>query len=307
MSDSAPIVIAVPTFRRLELLGALLESLREEVEPGSCTHIVVGDNDCSEDVRAEILRRRAEGLPVSWIGVPERGISQVRNELIREATRACPQWRFVVMLDDDGTVQPGWLAALTAAARLHDPDVLAGPVLGQLPPGASILARNSVYAGRPRLVNGPVAMLNGAQNIAISRRICDALGDPWFDAAFGLSGGEDYRFFRRVVAAGGRLAWCDEARVLEPTPVQRLGWRPLMRRAFLSNALTARTDIDYLGREKVWRDLRQGVRANLREMAAGVVRRDADRIVRAGLNVVGLAGRASALRSGNTRQITHDY
>ena len=306
MRDSASIVIGIPTYRRPDLLSSLLESLREQVVAVPL-HIVVGDNECSPDVERIVAGFRVGGLPVTWMGVAEPGISQVRNALIREATRVSPTWRFIVMLDDDGTVEPGWFDALVRGMERYDPDVLAGPVLGELPKNASIIARNSVYAGRPRFADGPVPMLNGAQNIAISRRICDVLGDPWFDVALGLSGGEDYRFFRRVIAAGGRLAWCDEARVLEPTPAERLHWRPLLRRAFRSNAIAAHTDIQYMGRAQVCRDLGRGMAGILRETAAGAVRRDPNRIVRAGLNIVALAGRASSLRGRTAPETRHDY
>ncbi|MDO5712475.1 MAG: hypothetical protein Q4P32_12150, partial [Micrococcales bacterium] len=205
------------------------------------------------------------------------------------------------------TVLPGWFDALVQGAKRYDADVAAGPVLGELPPGASLLARNSVYAGRSRYASGPVAMLNGAQNIALSRRICDALADPWFEVALGLSGGEDYHFFRRVIALGGRLVWCDEASVVEPTPAERLRWRALLRRSFRSNAIAARTDIEFLGREKVWRDLRHGIPAVARDAAAGLLRRDPDRIARAGLHVVALTGRATGLRRTGVSPTVHDY
>ena len=306
MPNSDSIVIAIPTYRRPEQLAELLESLLPQVLP---THVqvVIGDNDCGADAPKVVSRFRERGLAIAYVPVPEPGISEVRNSLIREATRAFPRWRLLVMLDDDGTVLPGWFDALVQGAKRYDADVAAGPVLGELPPGASLLARNSVYAGRSRYASGPVAMLNGAQNIALSRRICDALADPWFEVALGLSGGEDYHFFRRVIALGGRLVWCDEARVVEPTPAERLRWRALLRRSFRSNAIAARTDIEFLGREKVWRDLRHGIPAVARDAAAGLLRRDPDRIARAGLHVVALTGRATGLRRTGVSPTVHDY
>lgn len=299
------IVIGIPTYRRPEQLADLLRSLVPELPPES-TRIIVGDNDCGSDAPRVVAPFAREGLPVSVVPVPERGISQVRNALIRHATLSCPAWEYLVMLDDDGTVCPGWFSALLDGARRYDADVAAGPVLGDLPEDASLLARNSVYGGRARYPSGPVPMLNGAQNIVLSRRICDALGDPWFDIALGRSGGEDYHFFRRIATRGGRLAWCDDAHVLEPTPPDRLRWRPLLRRTFRSNAIAARTDIALVGSTKVWRDLRFGIPAAGRDAAAGLIRRDPDRLAKAALHVVALAGRAAGL-SRRRRETVHEH
>lgn len=305
MSTSPGIVIGIPTFRRPAPLAALLESLLPQVPPSRAL-IIVGDNDSGTDAPRVVEAFRVRGLPVRCVPVPERGISQVRNELIRAATRACPQWRLLLMLDDDGVVLPGWFDALVDGADRLATDVVGGPVLGELPTGASLLARNSVYAGRTRHPTGPVPMLNGAQNIAVTRAICDALTDPWFDVTRGISGGEDYHFFRRILAHGGSLGWCDEAQVVEPTPLDRLRWRPLLRRTFTSNVLAARTDVELVGRSKVWNDLRHGAPQVARDTAAGVLRRDPDRIAKAALRVVALAGRAGGLvRAG--AQPTHDY
>ncbi len=304
MPDPTSIVIGIPTFRRPDLLGTLLESLLPQVD-GERAQVVVADNDAGEEAPRVTAEFRARGLPVTCVPVPLRGISQARNEIIREATRICPDWRFVVMLDDDGRVLPGWFDALISGAERHQADVAAGPVLGDLPADAPLMARSSVYAGRPRYLSGPVAMLNGAQNIAISRRICDMIGDPWFDVALGRSGGEDYHFFRRVVSRGGRLVWCDDACVLEPTPADRLHWRALVRRIFRSNAIAAQTDLEFLDRSEIVRDLRRRAAAPVRSVAAGVVRRDPHRLAKAALEAVSLAGRATGLASRRASQTVH--
>lgn len=298
-AENSSVVIAVPTYRRPQLLQALLTSLQEDLADSrwAATHrvlLVVADNDRQHSAEP-VVTAAAIGVPVRYVPAPEPGISQVRNELIRAAYRWAPDFAWIVMLDDDGRVVSPWLDPLLAGAAAHEADVAAGPVLGDLPAGASLLARNSVYAGRARYATGPVAMLNGAQNIAIHRRVCDRLQDPWFDPALGRSGGEDYHFFRGLAVAHARLVWVDEAVVSEPTPAERLRWRPLLTRTFRSNALAASSDVQLIGRAKVLTDVRYGIGSMTRDVAAALVRRDIDRLARAGLLAVSLAGRASGL------------
>ncbi|MET0546696.1 MAG: glycosyltransferase [Caulobacterales bacterium] len=237
------IVIAIPTFRRPVTLKQLLDSLAPEVR-GTRTRIIVGDNDCSDEIK-RIVDRYSDRAKIEYHPVPERGLSQVRNALVSKANAVAPDWRWLLMLDDDGWVQPGWLSAMTGAGEQFDADLVGGPVIGVLPDGASVIARNSVFASRRRWPSGPVSALNTTQNLAISRRVLDRLGLPLFDNRLGASGGEDYDLFRRTVRAGGRLAWCDEAVVMEPAPPERLTLQSLLHRYFSTGLYMSRIDLNY--------------------------------------------------------------
>ena len=52
-----------------------------------------------------------------------------------------------------------------------------------------------------------------------------------FDPAYGLTGGEDGDLLARLVNAGARIVWCDEALVTEPVEPSRMSLRWLLRRA----------------------------------------------------------------------------
>ena len=83
-----------------------------------------------------------------------------------------------------------------------------------------------------RRPTGPVAMLEGAGNLLITRSCLERLGAPWFDPAFALSGGEDRDFFERVRAAGGSFAWADEAIARAALPEKRMTLDWVLRRAY---------------------------------------------------------------------------
>lgn len=309
MSSAARLVIGIPTYRRPELLDRLLDTLGEQARAAGAL-VVVGDNaptgpgvdpapeglpGPSAGVLEVVARHAGAGLEVGCVPVHEPGVAEVRNVLVREATLRRPDWTHLVMLDDDGLVTPGWLEALLDAALTHDADVAAGPVLGDVPPGTGLLGRNSFLAARPTHATGPVAMLNGAQNIVIARRLADRLDDPWFLPELGRSGSEDYQFFRRVRVAGARLVWADTAVVLEPPPADRLRAGPLLRRAFHANRVNGAIDRGFDGAGTAARGVLRGYGALGRSFAAAAVRRDPDRFAKGLIDAVSLAGRTTGI------------
>lgn len=291
---AADVVIGIPTFRRHAQLSELLRSLRPQLGPRVAA-VVVADNDADPATGQVVARELPDGPHRHVVPVPERGVSQARNALVHTAYDVAPGFGWLLMLDDDGVVLPGWFTALLATAERLDADVAGGPVLGGLPPGSSRVARNSIFGGRPRFPTGSVACLNGAQNIAVRRRILDRLEPPWFHPELGLVGGEDYEFFRRVRAAGGGLVWCDDACVSEPTAADRLTTAAILRRAFRSNVVSGGIDATYQVHPTVRGYVLPAGRHLARELAAGVVRRDVDRLTRAGIGAVSVAGRATGL------------
>lgn len=272
MSMAHPsVAILIPTFRRPVLLAQLLDSLIFDIGDRKVV-ILVGDNDCDPKI-ASLVTGYADRVDVRYLAVPDRGVSQVRNALIAEAMRVLPDWRWLLMLDDDGTVTPGWLEALLSSGDRLDADLIGGPVLGVLPSDASPYARQSVFAARRQWPTGPVALLNTTQNLGVSRRLLDKLSLPLFDSRYGASGGEDYELFRRTAQAGGRQIWCDEAIVIEPAPPERLTTRSLLDRYFSTGVYLGRIDSHYDGRGRTFLRASKGLLLGLQEAVVGPVRR----------------------------------
>lgn len=244
-------LVCIPTHRRPEGLARLLDSLTPELA-GSGARVIVADNDCGTEASVVVARWAEEvELEAECLPVPEPGVSAVRNALVRAALLAGPQWRWVAMLDDDSYVTPGWYDAMVLTAESADAAVVGGPVLGELPPGAGLVARGSLYAGRPRFPTGPVSMLNGTNNLFVARSVLAELTPPWFDPQWGRTSGEDRDFFKRLQAEGHRMAWCDVAVVVEPTPADRLTARAIFSRSFHNGVHGAQIDARYDGRRAV--------------------------------------------------------
>jgi glycosyltransferase involved in cell wall biosynthesis len=292
--DTTGLVIGIPTFRRPELLRALLDSLLPELQ-GRNACVVVADNDCGSDAPAVVDAFRARWPASSCVPVAARGVAQVRNALVAEANRAQPDWRWLVMLDDDGLATPGWLDRLLGAGERYEADLVGGPVEGVLPAGSGWLARNSVFASRKRWSTGLVPLLNTTQNLAIARKALLLAPEPLFRNEYGASGGEDYDLFRRVGTAGGRIVWCDEAVVLEPAPADRLTVRSLLHRYVTTGIYMVGIDRGYDGAARVWLGAIKGLLGACLRAAVAALTWRRDECARSVLAVAHHIGRLAGL------------
>ena len=109
-----------------------------------------------------------------------------------------------------------------------------------------------------------------------------------FDEAFGATGGEDALFTRSLVAAGGVIVWCDEARVRDRVPAARLERAWVLRRRRSHAATAVRVELALAGP-----GAHPGIR--VRALAGGCAR------VLAGLGRMALGG----LGAGAGRGLVH--
>lgn len=217
------VAICIPTFKRPKMLRRLLDSLAA-LDTDADVRILVADNDAENHAGYDFCHALTSyRWPLTAVIAAERGIAQVRNQLIAEALKT--DARFIAMIDDDEWPAADWIAQFLSCAHQTRADVLQGSILFG---GAKGLEGH----GDIRHATGPVAMLQGAGNLLIRRAVLEEMTAPWFDPAFALSGGEDREFFVRLQRAGKRFAWSDEARAHGDIPDTRnnLGW--LLRRAY---------------------------------------------------------------------------
>lgn len=299
VSQALKLVIGIPTFRRPGQLGQLLQSLLSELHEHPAI-VVVADNDCGTEAPAVVEAFKAQWPWTVCIPVSERGVAQVRNAIVEHALARVPDWRWLVMLDDDGLATQGWLSNLLAAGDRFEAHLVGGPVEGVLPHDASLLARHSIFASRRRWPTGEVPTLNTTQNLGISRRILALMTLPLFRDAYGASGGEDYDLFRRTADCGGRLVWCDEAVVMEPAPADRLGVKALLSRYATTGAYMAVIDRAYDGALQGWRPAFKGLAGALVEVLAGAATGRGPRFARGVLQCAHFMGRIGGLAGVRT-------
>ena len=227
------VVVAIPTFRRPRSLARLLAAL-EKIETEAKVTVVVADNDAERHAGYDLcltLRDRGYRWTLDPVIAAERGISHARNALVERAL----SYRgagFVAMLDDDEWPSPQWLDQFLRVQRETQADALQGSILFEFASAPKSWAAGFDGLSSIRRPTGPQPMLEGAGNLLLTRSCLERLERPWFDPAFALTGGEDRDFFERLVRAGNRLAWADEATAFTVVPASRTSLRWTLVRAY---------------------------------------------------------------------------
>lgn len=215
--------IAVCTFRR-EALGDTLASLaRLDVPEGVTLRVIVADNDVTPSASARVEAARLP-IAVAYVHCPAGNISIARNACLDHVDAD-----FLAFVDDDETVEPQWLARLLAEAQTTAADVVLGPVRALYEPDAPGWMRSGgFHSTYPVWVGGEIR--TGYTCNVLMRLAAPSIAGRRFDLALGRSGGEDTAFFDQVYAAGGRIAFAEEAWVEEPVPAARATFSWLARR-----------------------------------------------------------------------------
>src|SRR5262245_3100539 len=217
-------------------LARLLESLARQKLPEAATlEVVVVDNAPSDASRAAAGGWRGPGA-LHRLEEPVRNIALARNRAVDEA-----RGHWLAFIDDDETAYEGWLAHHLDRARRGECDGLFGPVLPRLEAAASRWLDPAIFYARPRFQTG--TLLGRADLRTGNALIRSALFQGRrFDPVYGRSGGSDAELFGRMLSAGARFEWCDEAWVEEWIPPERHSARWLARRAFRGGVVSTRIE-----------------------------------------------------------------
>ena len=208
------LTVIIPTKNRARLIQALLDSMREvagldRIRP----QIIVADND-SEDETWELLHRIAKNfpLPITLLKVRNPGKSAVINKALRSGNG-----RVVAFLDDDVTIDHGWLEAVESFVSKGDYQVGQGRIQLQSPDADDPEVQKLIQRFRtiPNINFGSrterLHSLNGA-NFVVLREALERVGV--FDERLGpgASGtSEDVELARRFTRAGISIGYMPEA------------------------------------------------------------------------------------------------
>lgn len=233
---SQRITIGIPTRQRPVELARLLASLGQQQGMENVTVLVV-DNDPSGSA-ASVVETHKRGLNIDYQIEPRPGVVHVRNRIL-----ALSRTPSLVFLDDDQTVEPGWLTAFSEMHANYPADILTGPVRYQASDQYSDTPVGPLsYFVRPEHDNEEIIGMTGTGNTLLPMSVLRMLDMPSFDPAFGACGGEDTELFSRVQLMGAKIRWCAGAVTLETIPRERARMdhiRRRQRRAGYVNGLIA--------------------------------------------------------------------
>jgi GT2 family glycosyltransferase len=237
---TAQVVIAVLTYRRPHDLAELLPMLTDQADrhPGAVDILVV-DNDPDAGAKDAVGAAAA-----AWQGrlryahEPRPGIAAARNRALEDSAG----YGTLIFIDDDERPVESWLDDLLATyTRFPGPGVV-GPVVSRFDVPLSDYVRAGAFFDRRRMPTGSTVTVAATNNLLLDLALVRSTGIA-FDEAFGLSGGSDTLFTRRLVAAGGPLIWCDEAIVTDVVPAARSGRDWVLRRQLRSGNSWSRTEL----------------------------------------------------------------
>lgn len=260
--DAIAVTIGVPTYRRPELLAALLRALPDRIaecaDLGVDVEVLVVDNDAAGSAR-EVAANAA--LPVRYVVEPTPGIVAARNRLLDE----CADRDLLAFIDDDEVPRAGWLSALITTWRAFDADAVTGRVISVFDDDVDPWLLASGTFRRPPRPTGTVLSVAAAGNLLLDLRAVRRFGVR-FDPSLGLGGGEDTLFTRELVGRGGRIVWCNESETEDLVVAARLSRAWAAQRAFSSANAGTRIDLQ-LTRGR----LRRGL-LRVRSLIGGIAR-----------------------------------
>lgn len=251
------------------MLCRTLQSLIDcdKTSNASSWEVLIVDNDSDEDTQS-VLEDYCTKLPVRYINEKKLGLSNARNRGVLEA-----KGNWILWIDDDVTVSPGWLQAyVNAISRFPDAIVLGGPIIIRFegnPPlwlDQGIEWVQDAYAGRSLGKFQTTFYSKGPKpygaNFAIRKSAAE--GTP-FDTRLGhhplrpTMGGEETEFIRKVLSdSPGR--WVSEAIVVHHIDKSRQTIEYL--RAYYINAglLSSRAWKDLSALQRLWKIFRAATR-----------------------------------------------
>jgi len=113
--------IAICTRNRAPLLELCLESLTVEAKNDSIFQVLVIDNG-STDETPHVIDQFKDHLSIRYSYEPIPGLSRARNRAYKECNTG-----YIVYVDDDARIDPGWVRAIRDGINDWRPDYFGGP------------------------------------------------------------------------------------------------------------------------------------------------------------------------------------
>lgn len=229
VADQVRIAICVATRDRSGGVRRLLRSLANiHVDDDVRVRIVLVDNNHDgREVAAAADLQKVAVWPLDSRHEPQQGIPFARNTSVAAALEF---GHLLVFVDDDEEVSPSWLTALLDARERYNADVVVGPVVPVLPPGAPAWTARG-FPERTRRSSGTPLPTAPTNNTMVDASWFHRL-DRWFDPTMARSGGSDTELFARMADAGARIVWADAAVAYEHVTRGRARVRWVVRRSY---------------------------------------------------------------------------
>ncbi|MEP6356933.1 MAG: glycosyltransferase [Hyphomicrobiales bacterium] len=209
------------TRQRPLMLKNCLLSVIEQIESSDHDDFIIiiendSENHC-ENIVAKLCEKFPD-IPMHYLLETNIGISFARQTGLNFCLSKEAEW--AAFIDDDETLEEGWLEAMRRATLEMDCEVLTGPVRYIYPDEIPVFLKRPVMETIPRGDSLEKAATNNTllQVAWYSKHQKELQFDPFFR----YTGGEDTDFFYALTDLGGKIQWVDDAIVREDVPKERL-------------------------------------------------------------------------------------
>lgn len=223
--------VAVPTFRRPELLAAALPVILRHLDDAQSKNsrmeasLLVIDN-CPDRSAAATVGAVSDPR-VRYVHEPVPGISAARNRALDENLET----DLLSFIDDDESPTEQWLEPLLTTWE----QTRAGAVMGRVESAFQAIPEPWVQAGkffeRSRMATGTPIKIAATGNLLLDLSQIRRSGVR-FSEHLGLTGGEDSLFSRELVRANVPIVWCDESVAIDFVPAERLQRKWVLKRSW---------------------------------------------------------------------------
>lgn len=234
--DGSEITVAVCTWNRADLLAQSLGELVRMSAPRLLRWDLLVVDNASTDNTKGVVESFHDRLPIRYVFEPKLGLSNARNCAVNQA-----RGRFIVWIDDDVRVDPGWLAGYSRGISENpQADIFGGVIepLFEVPPPTwmkQVWPMISKYHAIRSIPEGggsieSECLPNGA-NFGIRAEVQRHYR---YDPSQGRMGhelfsGEESTMIRRILNDGGKGIWLPDARVRHFLPASRMTLKYLRR------------------------------------------------------------------------------
>lgn len=230
------ISVCICTYRRPALLTRLLKELSRQKTNGLFSFaIIIADNDEEQSARTLVLNFAADSsMDITYCAEPRKSISFARNKSLEYA-----KGDMIAFIDDDEFPPQDWLLCLFNAHNTYNAAGVFGPVrphFDSKPPAWLIKGR---FFERPEHHTGYTMPWRECRtgNVLIEKKIIEKIIGPVFRVEFG-AGASDIDLFRRLIEAGNKFIWCNEAFVYEVVSPNRWERSFMIKRALLRGRIS---------------------------------------------------------------------
>ena len=227
------IVIAIPTYKRPEMLKKLLLSIMDcKIDQSIIGEIsiVVVDNDIDKTAELTVSNIKINNQHVKSLvyhNFTTKGLSNVRNEMLRKALEMNPD--FIVFVDDDEFVTTQWLNELVKTIINNDADIVRGPVFAKM--GINTPDHITYWFSRENHPDNS-RLYNLSSGNLIIKKSSFLKFNVWFDNRFNNTGSEDSYFGIQLLKKEARIFWSAKAIAYETIPEKRATLNWLLKRNY---------------------------------------------------------------------------